>query len=219
MHHMSPEPRVPVDLPVRVWGMTADGRPFNQQARAKNISSAGAMIGGVDNDLRIGDVIGMQFADKKTRCTVVWMHQGATRKNEVGVKVLANQECPWKRHLPSSGSDLTTRSPFVRRFARHKISYPMDVRTEYGSAPRRLHATDISGSGCYIETLSPLPVQASVRLDFDMQSEHVSTVAIVRTCDPGVGNGIEFTGLPLLSKQRVQRYLDGIDPHLGVARS
>jgi hypothetical protein len=58
-----------------------------------------------------------------------------------------------------------------------------------------------------------------VRLDFDMQSEHVSTVAIVRTCDPGVGNGIEFTGLPLLSKQRVQRYLDGIDPHLGVARS
>lgn len=219
MHHMSPEPRVPVDLPVRMWGMTADGRPFNQPARAKNISSAGAMIGGVENDLRVGDVIGMQFADKKARCTVVWMHSGPPRQNRVGVKVLANQECPWKRHLGTQASDAVTRSPFARRFHRHKISYPMDVRTEYASAPRRLHATDISGSGCYVETLSPLPVQASVRLDFDMQSEHVSTVAIVRTCDPGVGNGIEFTGLPLQSKQRVQKYLDGIDPHLGVARS
>jgi hypothetical protein len=39
---------------------------------------------------------------------------------------------------------------------------------------------------------------------------------VVRTCDPGVGNGIEFTGLPSHRKQRVQQYLDGIDPHLGV---
>ena len=56
MRTAQPEPRIPVDFPVRLWGMTAEGRPFNQQARAKNISSAGAMIGDVESDLRVGDV-------------------------------------------------------------------------------------------------------------------------------------------------------------------
>ena len=57
-HHS--EPRLSVDLPVRIWGMSADGRPFSQHARAHNISSEGAMISGVENELKGGDVIGLQ---------------------------------------------------------------------------------------------------------------------------------------------------------------
>ena len=215
MRTAQPEPRIPVDFPVRLWGMTAEGRPFNQQARAKNISSAGAMIGDVESDLRVGDVIGMGCDNKKARCKVVWMNTQAALKKQVGIEMLADQDCPWKTHLPTSRAAMET-APAGRRFPRHKIALPVDVRQDHFSAPLRLHATDISGSGCYIETLMPLPVEAALRLDFYMQSEHVTTTAVVRTCDPGVGNGIEFTGLPTHRKQRVQQYLDGIDPHLGV---
>jgi hypothetical protein len=66
------EPRLSVDLPVRIWGMSAEGRPFSQPARAQNISSDGALIAGVETELKVGDTIGVQCDEKKTRCTVVW---------------------------------------------------------------------------------------------------------------------------------------------------
>ena len=91
-----PESRITVDLPVRMWGMSAEGRPFSQHARAQNISSEGALLSGVENELKVGDVIGVQCDDKKTRCTVIWvMNTGPIKKNQVGVKLLADQECPW----------------------------------------------------------------------------------------------------------------------------
>jgi hypothetical protein len=56
-----------------------------------------------------------------------------------------------------------------------------------------------------------------VRVDFWLDSEHVKVTAMVRTCDPGVGNGIEFTGMPASIKQRMQAYLDVIDPQMRAA--
>jgi hypothetical protein len=32
-----------------------------------------------------------------------------------------------------------------------------------------------------------------------------------------VGNGIEFTGMPPETKERMQTYLDAIDPQMGVS--
>ena len=79
------EPRLTVDLPVRVWGMSAEGRPFSQHARAQNISSEGALISGVESELKVGDVIGVQCDEKKTRCTVIWvMNTGPVKKIKWG---------------------------------------------------------------------------------------------------------------------------------------
>jgi hypothetical protein len=47
-----------------------------------------------------------------------------------------------------------------------------------------------------------------------IEQERLSPTAVVRTRDPGVGMGIEFTGLPEESKQRFQAHLDKIDPGL-----
>src|ERR1700730_13348478 len=106
--HRQTEPRLTVDLPVRLWGMSADGRPFSQHARARNISSGGALISGVENELKVGDVIGVQCGDKKTRCTVIWvMNTGPVKKNQVGMKLLADQEGPWKNYLPLEGGTRT----------------------------------------------------------------------------------------------------------------
>jgi hypothetical protein len=81
--------------------MSAEGRPFSQHARAQNISSEGALLSGIESELKVGDVIGVQCDDKKARGTVVWvMNTGAIKKNQVGVKLLADQECPWKAYLP-----------------------------------------------------------------------------------------------------------------------
>jgi len=214
------EPRLTVDLPVRVWGMSADGRAFSQHARAQNISSEGALLSGLDNELKVGDVVGIQCGDKKARCTVIWaLNAGAIKKNQVGIKLLADQESPWKNYLPLDGATVTiSRSPSNRRrFYRHKIKLPIEIRDERVKAPTRINATDVSGNGCYVETMLPLPVGTVLRVDFWLDSEHVNVTAVVRTCDPGVGNGIEFTGMTPDKRERMQAYLDAIDPQMGVS--
>jgi len=219
MPDMQPEPRITVDLPVRVWGMSADSRPFSQPARAQNISSEGALIAGVESELKVGDIIGVQCDDRKARCTVVWvMNTRPMKKNQVGVQLLDGQECPWKQYLPIQGAKLTISPSNRRRWSRHKISFPIELRDERVNTPMRVNATDVSGNGCYVETILPLPIGTVLKVDFYMQAEHVSISAVVRTCDPGVGNGIEFTGLPTDGKEHLQKYLDGIDPQMGVSR-
>ena len=217
MDDQQTEPRLSVDLPVRVWGMTAAGSPFSQSARALNISPQGALISGVESQLKVGDVIGVQFDDKKTRCTVISvMNAGPVKKNQVGIKLLAAQQCPWKSYLPLDAATVTIAPCNARRWPRHKISIPLELRAEHAKAPIRINATDVSGNGCYVESMMPFPLGTVLRIEFWLDSERVSITAAVRTSDPGVGNGIEFTGMPAGTKDRMQAYLDAIDPPMGV---
>jgi hypothetical protein len=210
-------PRFSVDLPVRVWGMTAAGRPFSQSAHALNISSAGALISGVESVLKVGDVIGVQFKDKKTRCTVLSViNTGPVKKNQVGIELVAAQDCPWKSYLPLDSTTATIAASNTRRWPRHKILFPVELRAEHAKAPIRINASDVSGNGCYVESMMPFPLGTSLQIDFWLDSEHISITAAVRTSDPGVGNGIEFTGMSAGMKDRMQAYLDLIDPPMEV---
>src|ERR1022692_3052197 len=217
MAEQQSEPRLSVDLPVRIWGMSADGRPFSQHARAQNISADGALISGVESELKVGDVLGLQCDEKKTRCSVIWvMNTGAVKKNQVGVK-LVGQECPWHNYLPLDGATVPVLDSNRRRYHRHKISLPLELRDERVNAPLRINATDVSANGCYVESMMPVPLGTALRVDFWLDSEHVKITAVVRTCDPGVGNGIEFTGMPADTKERMQTYLEAIDPQMGIS--
>src|SRR5208283_5299938 len=172
-HHA--EPRLTVDLPVRIWGMTAEGRAFSQHARAQNISTEGALLTGIESELKVGDVIGVQCDDKKARCSVIWaMNTGLIKKNEVGVKLLADQECPWKNYLPLDAATVAISDSNRRRYHRHKITLPIELRDERVSAPTRINATDVSGNGCYVETMLPLPAGTVLRIDFWLNNEHIN---------------------------------------------
>jgi len=68
----------------------------------------------------------------------------------------------------------------------------------------------VNGRGCYVETMIPLPVGTVLTVTFWLGSEQVATPAVVRTCDGGVGMGIEFTGLDLATQQRLQRQAEAM---------
>jgi hypothetical protein len=210
-------PRSTLDLRVRVWGMGSNNQPFHQNAVAQNVSTTGACICGLEQELKVGDVIGVQFETKKARCKVIWlMEAGGLKKVQVGVQLVADQECPWLSQLsPEARSNLPVVTPDNRRrFQRHKISFPLEFKDERVNTPMRVNATDISGNGCYVETAMPLAVTTVLKVDFWIDQEHISATATVRTRDPGVGMGIEFTGLPEDSKKRFQAHLDKLDPGL-----
>lgn len=207
-------PRASLELRIRVWGMGANGQAFFQNAVAQNVSSTGACIHGIEPELKVGDVIGVQYETKKCRCKVIWVvDAGALKKMQVGVQLVADQECPWMVALPEDmRANAPAREPDNRRkFMRHKISFPLELRDERVNTPMRVNATDISGNGCYVETVMPLTIATSLKVDFWIDEEHLTTSAVVRTRDPGVGMGIEFTGMTEETKKRFQSHLDQIE--------
>jgi hypothetical protein len=208
-------PRATLDLRIRVWGMGSDNQPFHQNANAQNVSLTGACICGLEHELKVGDVIGVQYETKKARCKVVWiMEAGGLKKVQIGVQLVADQECPWLSQLPPEiRSNLPNIAPDNRRrYQRHRISFPLEFRDERVNTPMRVNATDISGNGCYVETVMPLPISTVLRVEFWIDQERINATATVRTRDPGVGMGIEFTGVPDDTKKRFQAHLDKQDP-------
>jgi hypothetical protein len=94
------EPRSDVDIALVVWGVDTRGDRFLQEARAREISLSGALLSGLDSELRSGDVIGILYAGKKARYRVVWVRQsGTSHKVQAAVHRFTTDECPWKELL------------------------------------------------------------------------------------------------------------------------
>ncbi len=91
------EPRTDIDLGLTVWGVDTRGGHFLQEARAREVSLSGALIVGLDAELRSGDVIGILYAGNKARYRVVWVRlSGTGDKVQAAVHRLAPDECPWR---------------------------------------------------------------------------------------------------------------------------
>ncbi len=201
---------------VRIWGMGAQGQAFFQNVNAQNLTPTGAQLAGVDQELSVGDVIGVQLGDKKARCKVLQsVDAGLHLKFKVDVELVEGQQCPWKDKLvtPAEGSPRVSPHANKRRYARHRIAYPIELRDDRGGGvPMQTNASDIGGRGCYVETLVPFPLGTPMHITFWIGEEKISTAAMVRASDPGVGMGIEFIGLSEDKQLRFQAHLDQIDP-------
>ena len=226
-HCMSnqPEPRFIADLEVRVFGMDAGGRPFSRNVHTLDISDRGARLCGLEAKLLVGDVIGVQFGDRKAQCRVIWV-TGPALPIDAGVGIVAGQPCPWERQR--AAQRVAAMAPILRsapvakdkrKFRRHKISFPIDIRDGQSVGSGQAATTaDMSAGGCYVETRTPLPVREKVTVSFWLNSEPVQTTAVVRTSDGGVGMGIEFTGLDEVAQQQLQRQVESLDSSLMRAR-
>jgi PilZ domain len=211
MTESRPEMRVPTDLKLRVWGVGADGRGFSQQAQARNISNNGALLCGLEHDLKVGEMIGLQHGEKKVRCQIVWVsNTGSVQRIRAGVKLLSGMGCPWTAELQAG--DYASTNQNIRRWNRHKISLPVELSGKDTKTPIRVNATDISASGCYVEIGVPFPVGTTLSASLWIASDKLTSTSIVRSSDLGVGMGIEFMGLSSIQQQRVQGYLESLDP-------
>lgn len=208
-----PDTRVACDLKLRVWGIGADGRAFSQQAQARNISNRGALLCGIEHDLKLGETIGLQHAEKKVRCQIVWATKTASvNKVQAGVRLLGEMVCPWTAELHAAEIARGHTHQNVRRWSRHKISVRVELSGKDAKTPMRVNATDISAGGCYVELGVPFPVGTTLSASLWVASDKLTSTSIVRTRDLGVGMGIEFVGLTANQRERFQGYLESLDP-------
>ena len=79
-----------------VWGVDTRGQRFRQQVRAREVSLRGALISGLEIQVRSGDVIGILYAGKKARFRVVWVcDDAAGEKMKAAVHRVESDACPW----------------------------------------------------------------------------------------------------------------------------
>lgn len=112
------EPRVPSSLTVLIWGTDIEGQRFAQSAVARNISQHGALLAGIDGQLRPGDLLGVQHGAKRARFRVVWARRSGTQeKTLAAVQRLEAEVCPWFEELRMSSTptvkDHHEAEPFV----------------------------------------------------------------------------------------------------------
>ena len=90
------ERRSEADLAILVWGVDTRGERFVQEVRAREVSLSGALISGLDADLRSGDVIGVLYSGRKARYRVVWVRwTGDPHKTQAAVQRIEPDACPW----------------------------------------------------------------------------------------------------------------------------
>ncbi len=100
-------------------------------------------------------------------------------------------------------------SPERRKHPRFTVSVPVEVHAEGSDTPIRCTTSDLSLGGCYIESMYPFPVGAT--LDLRLQLENTLLVeAKVVTSYPQVGNGMEFIRMLPEDRAELRAFLDSI---------
>ena len=90
------ERRTPADLAVQISGRDANGMTFRQSATASNISNGGALLSGLSQELRSGDLLWVEYQQRKARFRIVWVSDSQSkRETQAAVQRLAEDECPW----------------------------------------------------------------------------------------------------------------------------
>lgn len=94
------EPRLVEDLPIRIWAVDEHGGWFTQFAVAHNISRNGALLMGLEQELRCGDLILVQYCSVKARYRIVWLRDsGGPYRIQAAVQRLEEEKCPWEEVL------------------------------------------------------------------------------------------------------------------------
>jgi len=212
------EPRVDISLDVKVWGMDLYGKPFVQHARTVNASSVGARLIGIDC-VREGEVISLQHENQKARCKVVWVGRDAAKSRQIGIQVVEPDKKLFGAKLKSPAIQTTQSASGFTGFAgaaqaAQQARRPMPEPTGTRRAQQRFHCTggiemrrnegappvfgnlsDLSLTGCYVETVSTLPVGSEILFMLRVRESVVRGRAQIKTSNHAVGLGLVFTQL------------------------
>jgi ribosomal protein L27 len=223
------EPRVTVSLDVKVWGLDIHGKPFVQHARTVNTSSVGARLAGIDC-VRQGEIISMQHGDRRARCKVIWVGRDNTPiARQIGVFCVERQKTlfdpekpdsvpgPNRPHIAPLGAGLETvtvpRSvrrtmpdkPASRRDQeRYRCTGGVELRRNEGAAPVFGNLSDISLTGCYVESVSSLEVGSELLFMIRVRDTIFRGRAVVKASHHAVGMGLIFQHLAGEDQQKLE---------------
>jgi hypothetical protein len=97
-----------------------------------------------------------------------------------------------------------------RSYPRLKTSVPVELYLEDGNSPIRGATADLSLTGCYIATIFPLPLGTNLEVKLKLD-DTLLILATVVTCDPQVGNGIQFNKMVPEDLEELRSFLEAAE--------
>jgi hypothetical protein len=108
------ETRTVANFSVTVWGVDTRGERFLQEARVRDVSLSGALLSGLEAELRSGDLIGVLYAGRKARFRVVWVrYDDGGDKIQAAIHRIHPDACPWQELLASDAATSTEIDPDI----------------------------------------------------------------------------------------------------------
>lgn len=123
---------------------------------------------------------------------------------------------PPMRYTLAPEADSPTRHVLVtsdkerRRSPRTKAKVPVEIYTEGSTSPLRGATSDLSLTGCYIESIFPFPMGTNLELKLQLNDTLVLLATVV-TSDPQVGNGIRFTRVLPEDIEQLRAFLEAAE--------
>jgi hypothetical protein len=220
------EPRVAISLDVKVWGLDVHGNPFVQHARTVNATSVGARLIGIDC-VREGEVISLQHGEQKARCKVIWVGRDSAKARQIGICCLEPGKSLFDVRRPAPTMQaakfksafgrvaaalppLRARrpmqdSPGTRRSQqRFHCTGGVELRRNEGAPPVFGNLSDVSLTGCYVETVSTLPAGTELLFMLRVRDTVVRGRAEVKTSHHAVGVGLVFSHMSKEDQQKLE---------------
>ena len=100
------EPRSQANFAVTIWGVDTKGERFLQEVRVRDVSLSGALLCGIESELRSGDLIGVLYLARKARYRVVWVrYDDGGEKIQAAIHLVQPDVCPWRDLLVEQANE------------------------------------------------------------------------------------------------------------------
>jgi PilZ domain len=212
------EQRIAISFPVIVRGSDSRGNQFTVATKTFDISASGASVKGLTSVTEPGGKVRIEFGDQSALYGVQWVGKaGSPEAGRIGVRCLDVGKYIWSvppkesepdmydplkpqpaaRRVAASagayGSPPSFGGDERRKFARHTCRIETEVLAEGSSAGVFGTVADLSLGGCYVEMLSPLPVDTLIRLSLNLGTATLRLSGRVCSSQMGFGMGVSFT--------------------------
>jgi hypothetical protein len=205
-------PRLQKRYVARIFGLDEAGKPFSIKAETLDVSQTGARLTGVTQFQLPGQTVGLESEGKKSRFQIMWIgRKGSSHEGEVGIRNVEPAKQLWTlpqpkqiadRYKPPHAHDVWHDDQVIKWLEwrnDRRLFYRMPVM----AGAKVLHSgikdtgwgicSDISSSGCFIETMWPLAMNSKVEVVLRLNGREVRAKAVVRSAKPSWGMGLEFT--------------------------
>lgn len=207
------EPRLDVQVPVRIFGTDKSGAVFSHKVTTVNVSRSGVELAEIKVQLAIGEMVGLTYASSRGQFRVKWAGTlGSSKEGHLGLLNITPEKPFWDFAIPTvTGDNYEAGAVEKRKHPRFRCQNSVEIHVEGGPSYWGKVA-DLSLGGCYVET--PIPLDPGTKLGvtvwIDQSKVSVQGSVVYRT--PGLGIGIRFHELSATDQGIIGSFLGRVSP-------
>ena len=204
------DPRVEARLQIRIAGIDVNGRPLLQMVTTRNISRRGALLEGLQGTLKPEETVALTYKNNKARFRVSWVGEtGSVRAGQIGVQSVDATKCIWDAALLPPPAPDTYAAPARERRKHRRVPCRLgaELYVQGSETLTRVHVTNISLGGCFLEMATLAPDKAHVKLVVWVNDTKLAVQGVVVSRRPGFGVSIRFTEMTEEARGQLQLFL------------